>query len=65
MGVLITTKDELVSPHKQRELATAAGGPVFEAPCSHMEVVARTTLFNPPLLEAIAAVGRERQAQAA
>ena len=56
VGVLVTVRDELVSPRKQRELAAAAGGPVVEADISHMQVVERAGQFNPPLLEAIAAV---------
>ena len=56
VGVLVTTRDELVSPRKQRELAAAAGGPVFEADISHMQVVEWARKFNPSLVEAIAAV---------
>jgi 3-oxoadipate enol-lactonase len=56
VGVLVTTRDELVSPRKQRELAKAAGGPVFEADISHMQVVEWARKFNPPLLSAVAAV---------
>lgn len=65
VAVLITTRDELIPPRKQRELADAAGGPVFEAGISHMEVTARGDVFNPPLLEAIAAVSERSAAQAA
>ena len=65
VAVVVTTRDDLVSPRKQRQLAQAAGAPVFEADCNHMEVVARGNVFNPPLLEAIAVVSRERDARAA
>ncbi len=65
IAVLITTRDELVSPRKQRELAAAAGGPVFETPLRHMEVVARGAEYNPVLLEAIAAVSPRSAAAAA
>jgi pimeloyl-ACP methyl ester carboxylesterase len=56
-AVLVTTRDDVVPVHKQRALAAAAGGPVFEAPIKHLEVVTRTDEYNPALLEAIAAVG--------
>jgi pimeloyl-ACP methyl ester carboxylesterase len=56
LAVLLTTRDELVSPRKQRELAAAAGGPVVECEISHMQVIERAAQFNPSLLEAIAAV---------
>ncbi|MDQ6744546.1 MAG: lysophospholipase [Actinomycetota bacterium] len=65
VAVVITTRDDVVSPRKQRQLAEAAGGPVFEAECNHMEVVVRGKVFNPPLLEAIAAVSRTPDARAA
>ncbi|HSO98812.1 MAG TPA: alpha/beta fold hydrolase [Solirubrobacteraceae bacterium] len=56
VAVLVTLRDELVAPGKQRELAAAAGGPVVEADISHMQVVERAGQFNPPLLEAITVV---------
>jgi 3-oxoadipate enol-lactonase len=56
MAVVITTRDQLVPVRKQRELAAAAGGPVFESPIDHLEVPTRAAEYNPPLLEAIAAV---------
>ncbi len=65
LAVLITTKDDLVSPRKQRALAEAAGGPVFEVDCNHMEVVSRADVYDPPLLEAIASVDAQRHAAAA
>jgi 3-oxoadipate enol-lactonase len=65
IATVITTRDELVPPRKQRELAAATGGPVFEAEISHMEVTAKGAVFNPPLLEAIAAVTPARDAAAA
>ena len=66
VATLITTRDEIVSVRKQRELAAGAGGPVFEAPLRHMEVGWRAKDFNPVLLEAIAAVSkRAATAQAA
>ncbi len=65
VAVLVTTKDELVPVRKQRELAAGAGAQVFEAPISHMEAGWRAAEFDPPLLEAIAAVGRGQDVKAA
>ncbi len=65
IAVLITTRDELVSPSKQRELAAAAGGPVFETPLRHMQVVSRGNEYNPKLIEAIASVSPRSAAAAA
>ncbi len=55
-AVVLTTRDELVPPRKQRELAEALGARVFEAPISHLEVTTHGAQYNPPLLEALAAV---------
>lgn len=57
VAVVVTTRDDLVSPRRQRELAGAAGGPVFEAEITHMEVSSRPAVYNPSLLAALAAVG--------
>jgi 3-oxoadipate enol-lactonase len=59
LAVLLTTRDELVAPRKQRELAAAAGGTVVECEISHMQVIERAARFNPALLAAIAEVGGE------
>ena len=56
IATVITTRDEAVPIYKQRELAAAAGGPKFEAPINHMEVVTRGKEYNPRLLEALDAV---------
>jgi len=56
MAVVITTRDEAVAVPKQRELAAAAGGPVFEAPITHLEVVNRADVYNPALLQALEAL---------
>jgi hypothetical protein len=53
---VITTRDELVPVYKQRELAAAAGGDVFEAPIRHMEVVAGAAEYDPVLLQALDAL---------
>ena len=65
IAVVITTRDEAVAPRKQRELAAAAGGPVFEVPIRHLDVVTHASTYNPVLLEALAAVRSTEQAQAA
>jgi pimeloyl-ACP methyl ester carboxylesterase len=64
-AVVVTTKDRAVSPAKQRELAAAVGAQVFEAPIRHLEVATQAAVYNPVLLEAIAAVGPERDVKAA
>ena len=56
IAVVVTTRDEAVAPRKQRELAAAAGGPVFEAPIRHMEIVTKAGDYNPALLEALGAL---------
>jgi hypothetical protein len=61
IAVVITTRDELIPVYKQRELAAAAGGPVFEAPIRHMEVTTSGREFNPVLLEAIESVRSSRE----
>jgi len=65
VAVVITTQDDLVPVFKQRQLAAAAGGPVHEADCNHMEVVWRAEVFNPPLLAAIGALATRREASVA
>ncbi len=57
VAVLITTRDELVPVHKQRELAAGARAQVFESPITHLEIAIHPEKYNPALLEAIAAVG--------
>ena len=65
IAVVITTEDEAVAPHKQRELAAAAGGPVFEAPIRHLEIVTHAEAYNPVLLEALGSLRSSEQARAA
>jgi pimeloyl-ACP methyl ester carboxylesterase len=62
---VITTRDSAVSPRKQRELAAAIGGPVFEAPIDHLQVTARGDAYNPALLQALASVSASERARAA
>jgi 3-oxoadipate enol-lactonase len=56
-AVVLTTRDELVAPRKQRALAAALQAPVFEAPISHLEITTAGATYNPVLLRALAAVG--------
>jgi hypothetical protein len=54
-----------VSPSDQRELATAIGATVFEAPIDHLELTDRAADYNPALLQALAAVASPAAAKAA
>jgi 3-oxoadipate enol-lactonase len=65
VAVVITTRDDAVPPHKQRELAAAANAAVFEAPINHLELGSRARDYNPALLQALAAVGSREGAVAA
>jgi pimeloyl-ACP methyl ester carboxylesterase len=56
-AVVLTTRDELVPPRKQRELAEALQAEVFESPITHMQVTTAGPRYNDPLIEAIRAVG--------
>jgi 3-oxoadipate enol-lactonase len=56
-AIVLTTRDELVAPGKQRQLAAALQAPVFEAPISHLEITTGGAVYNPVLLRALAAVG--------
>ena len=58
VAVALTTRDELVPPRKQRELAEAYRAQVFEAPIRHIELAVHADRYNPALLAAIAAVSR-------
>jgi pimeloyl-ACP methyl ester carboxylesterase len=60
-AVVVTTRDELVSPRKQRKLAAALDAQVFEAPISHNEIPFRPREYNPALRDALAAVGASAQ----
>lgn len=62
---VITSQDRSVSAHKQRELAAAIGGPVFEVAIDHLQLVSHSGEYNAALLQALAAVSPEHRAQAA
>ena len=63
VAVVLTTRDELVPPRKQRELAEAYGAQVFEAPIRHIELTVDADKYNPALLAGIAAVTGETTPQ--
>jgi pimeloyl-ACP methyl ester carboxylesterase len=58
---VITTKDNSVSPHKQRELAKAIGGEVLEVAIDHLEVTTRAEEYNAVLLQALESVIRQSE----
>jgi 3-oxoadipate enol-lactonase len=64
-AVVLTTRDELVPPGKQRQLAQALQAPVFEAPISHLEITSNGQAYNPALLQALGAVGGRQTVAAA
>jgi pimeloyl-ACP methyl ester carboxylesterase len=55
-AVVLTGRDAMVSPSKQRELAQAAAATVFEVPLDHLDVTDRPDVYNPALISAVAAV---------
>ncbi len=65
VAVLITNRDQVVPVRKQRELAEAAGGPVFESPIDHLDIVTRADDYNEFLLKALDSVSSERRVQRA
>ncbi len=64
-AVVLTTRDELVAPGKQRQLAAALQAPIFEAPISHLQITTSGEIYNPALLKALAAVGGRETVAAA
>jgi 3-oxoadipate enol-lactonase len=60
-AVVLTSADDAVPPHKQRQLAAALGAPIFEAPVRHLEVAAMAgeqsaQRYNPVLIAALDAI---------
>ncbi|MGH2893605.1 MAG: alpha/beta fold hydrolase [Solirubrobacteraceae bacterium] len=55
-AMVLTGRDAMVSPAKQRELAQAAGATVFEVAIDHLEVTDRADVYNPALISALEAV---------
>jgi 3-oxoadipate enol-lactonase len=64
-ALILTTRDELVPPRKQRALAEAARAQVFEIPLMHMDVGSPGTGYGRVLLEALAAIASQQGARAA
>jgi 3-oxoadipate enol-lactonase len=60
-AMVITTRDELISQRKQRQLAAALRAEVFEVPLQHNDLPFRSEVYNPALLQALAAVGGHAQ----
>jgi len=61
VAVVLTTRDELVPPRKQRALAEAARAQVFEVPLMHLDVGRPGTGYSRVLLDALQAVGARAQ----
>ncbi len=55
-AVVLTARDEAVSPRKQHQLAAALGAETIEVPISHLEITTAARKYNPALLQAIASV---------
>jgi 3-oxoadipate enol-lactonase len=65
VAVVLTGRDELVAPDKQRELAAAANARVFEVPLTHLELTVNRGAYNQALLQALSAVNGAAQVKAA
>ena len=63
--MVLTGRDQMVAPVKQRELAQAAAATVFEVPLDHLEITERPDVYNPALLSAVAAVAAPQGAPVA
>jgi 3-oxoadipate enol-lactonase len=55
-AVVVTTRDEVVPPRKQRALAAALDAQVFEAAIRHNDISFLRREYNPALLEALRAM---------
>jgi pimeloyl-ACP methyl ester carboxylesterase len=60
-AMVLTSRDAMVAPVKQRELAQASGASVFEVAIDHLEVTDRADVYNPALISAVAAVSAPHQ----
>jgi 3-oxoadipate enol-lactonase len=58
-AVVLTSRDEAVSPRKQHELATALSSEIFEVPITHLQITTAARRYNPALLQAIASVSAD------
>ena len=52
-ATVVTTRDVLVRPRKQRELAQAVGGPVFEVDGDHFAPLIQAKAFADAMIEAV------------
>jgi 3-oxoadipate enol-lactonase len=59
-AVVLTGRDQMVAPSKQRELAEAAGATVVEVAIDHLEITDRADVYNPALISALEAVAEPR-----
>jgi 3-oxoadipate enol-lactonase len=59
-AVVLTGRDQMVAPSKQRELAEAAGATVVEVAIDHPEITDRADVYNPALISALEAVAEPR-----
>jgi pimeloyl-ACP methyl ester carboxylesterase len=59
-AMVLTGRDQMVAPAKQRELAAACGATVFEVALDHLDVTERADVYNPALISAVAAVASPR-----
>jgi 3-oxoadipate enol-lactonase len=59
-AMVLTSRDQMVAPAKQRELAQASGATVFEVDIDHLDVTDRADVYNPALISAVAAVAAPR-----
>jgi 3-oxoadipate enol-lactonase len=59
-ALVLTTRDQMVAPAKQRELAQAAGATVVEVAIDHLEIADRADVYNPALISALETVAAPR-----
>jgi 3-oxoadipate enol-lactonase len=59
-ALVLTTRDQMVAPAKQRELAQAAGATVVEVAIDHLEIADRAEVYNPALISALETVAAPR-----
>jgi pimeloyl-ACP methyl ester carboxylesterase len=64
-AVVLTSRDDLVPPSKQHELAQALQADIYDAPIRHLQVTTAGAKYNQPLLQALQAVRDGPQARAA
>ena len=55
-AVVLTSRDDAVSPHRQQRLAEALDAAVFDAPIRHIQITTAYKKYNPALLAALESV---------